>query len=223
RRVRAKNCILACYSVMIPYLCREMPEAQRNALAFAVKVPLIYTSVLLRNWTSFKALGISGAGCPGGYYDGLHLDMPVSVGGYRCTQNPEQAIVVNLSKVPCRPGLEPRDQHRAGRQELLDTPFEEIERKTRDLMARVLGPGGFDPGRDIRAITANRWPHGYAYQYSGLYDSFWMEGRETPCQVARKPFGRIAIANSDADAYAYTDCAIDMGHRAADEVLAREG
>lgn len=221
RRVRAKNCILACYSVMIPYLCREMPEEQRTALSFAVKVPLVYTSVLVRNWTAFKALGITGAACPGGYYDALHLDMPVSVGGYQCSQKPEDAIVVNLSKVPCHPGLAPRDQHRAGRQELLDTPFEDMERKTRDQMARVLGPGGFDPARDIRAITVNRWPHGYAYQYSGMYDPFWMDGTESPCQVARKPFGRIAIANSDADAYAYTDCAIDQGHRAAGEVLSR--
>jgi hypothetical protein len=29
--------------------------------------------------------------------------------------------------------------------------------------------------------------------------------------VGRKPFGRLAIANADADAYAYTDCATDQG------------
>jgi spermidine dehydrogenase len=37
--------------------------------------------------------------------------------------------------------------------------------------------------------------------------------------AARKPFGRIAIANSDAAAYAYTDAAIDQAHRAVREVL----
>jgi spermidine dehydrogenase len=40
-----------------------------------------------------------------------------------------------------------------------------------------------------------------------------------PCVAARRPFGRIAIANSDAAAYAYTDAAIDHAYRAVREVL----
>src|SRR6202043_4221808 len=72
----------------------------------------------------------------------------------------------------------------------------------------------FDPARDISAITVNRWPHGYAYEYNSLWDKFWLEGTEAPCEVARKPFGRLAIANADAGAYAYTDSAIDHAYRA---------
>ena len=87
-------------------------------------------------------------------------------------------------------------------------------------MARTLGEGGFDPARDIAAITVNRWPHGYAYQYNSLWDKFWLDGDPGPCVTARQPYGRIAIANSDSGAYAYTDCAIDHGHRAAHEALA---
>ena len=60
---------------------------------------------------------------------------------------------------------------------------------------------------------------GYAYQYNSLFDDFWFEGRETPCEVARRPFGRIAIANADAGAYSYTDAAIDHAHRAVQELL----
>jgi spermidine dehydrogenase len=37
--------------------------------------------------------------------------------------------------------------------------------------------------------------------------------------VARQPFGRIAIANADAGAYAYTDGAIDHAYRATADVL----
>ena len=48
-----------------------------------------------------------------------------------------------------------------------------------------------------------------------------LEGGEEPCAIARKTFGRIAIANSDASAYAYTDAAIDQGHRAVEELTAR--
>jgi spermidine dehydrogenase len=221
RKVRARSCVMACWSAVVPHLCPEMPEVQRDALAFAVKVPLLYTSVFVRNWKAWKALGIRSASCPGGYYHSVRLDVPVNVGGFSCSKDPEGPIVVNLSKAACDPGHAARDQHRAGRQELLDTTFEDLERKTRDQMARVVGPGGFDPARDILAITVNRWPHGYSYQYNALFDPFWVDGTEPPCQRARKPFGRIFIANSDADAYAYTDCAIDQAHRAVGEALGR--
>jgi spermidine dehydrogenase len=52
-----------------------------------------------------------------------------------------------------------------------------------------------------------------------LSDPFWLEGGEPPCVVARQRFGRIAIANADAAAYAYTDAAIDQAHRAVHEIL----
>ena len=38
-------------------------------------------------------------------------------------------------------------------------------------------------------------------KYNSLYDPIWNEG-EAPHIKARQPFGRIAIANSDAAAYA---------------------
>ena len=96
--------------------------------------------------------------------------------------------------------------------------FETFERKIRDQLVRVLGAGGFDAARDIDAITVNRWPHGYAYEYNPLWDPEWPEGQR-PCDIARKPFGRITIANSDAAAAAYTDAAIDEAYRAVSELL----
>jgi spermidine dehydrogenase len=219
RSVRAKSCIMACWSTVVPHLCRDMPEKQREALAFAVKVPLVYTSVLVRNWKPWKSLGIRSVTCPGSYWSSVRLDVPVNVGGFHCSTDPEQPIVVKLTRVPCSPGLKARDQHRAGRAELLDTDFGDMERAIRDQMTRVLGGGGFDAARDVRAITVNRWPHGYAYQYNALFDPFWLDGTETPCARARRPHGRIFIANSDADAYAYTDSAIDQAHRAVGEAL----
>jgi spermidine dehydrogenase len=148
----------------------------------------------------------------------MNLDLPVSIGGYECSQKPEEPIVIHMMKTPCKPGRSAREQHLLGRVELFTTTFETMERNIREQLARVLGPGGFDPANDITAITVNRWPHGYAYEYSSLWDKFWLEGGETPCEVARKPFGRIAIANADAGAYAYTDCAIDHAHRAVGEI-----
>jgi spermidine dehydrogenase len=216
--VRAANCILACWHVVIPFICEELPDKQKEALSSAQKVPLLYTNVALRNWTSFQKVGANSIYAPGCYHTGVNLDLPVSMGDYHCSQKPEDPVVVHMMKTPCKPGLPARQQHSKGRSELFNTTFETIEREIREQLARTLGAGGFDPGRDIAAITVNRWPHGYAYEYNSLFDKFWLEGGEIPCEVARKPFGRLAIANADADAYAYTDCAIDQAYRAVQEI-----
>lgn len=216
--VRAKNAILACWHVVIPYICDELPDKQKEALASAQKVPLLYTNVFLRNWTSFQKVGTNSVYAPGMYHTGMNLDLPVSIGGYECVRKPEEPIVVHMMKAACHPGLPARQQHTFGRIELYTTTFETMERNIREQLARTLGPGGFDPARDIAGITVNRWPHGYAYEYNSLFDTFWLEGGETPCEVARKPHGRIAIANSDAGAYAYTDEAINQAYRAVGEL-----
>jgi len=216
--VRAANCILACWHVVIPYICEELPDKQKEALSSAQKVPLLYTNVALRNWTSFQKGGANSIYAPGCYHTGINLDLPVSIGDYHCSQKPEEPVVVHMMKTPCQPGLPARQQHSKGRAELFNTKFETIEREIREQLARTVGPGGFDPARDIKAITVNRWPHGYAYEYNSLFDKFWLEGGEIPCEMARKPFGKLAIANADADAYAYTDCAIDQAYRAVQEI-----
>jgi spermidine dehydrogenase len=216
--VRAPYTVLACWNMVIPYICAELPENQKQALHSAAKVPLLYTNVALRNWAAFQKLKAMAVYAPGCYHTYFRLDMPVSIGGYHAPTSPDQPVVIHMLRTPCRPGLPARDQHRLGRVELFTTDFETIERKIRDQLARTLGPGGFDPARDIAAITVNRWPHGYAYEYNSLFDKFWLEGGELPCDVARKPFGRIAIANADAGAYAYTDGAIDQAWRAVQEI-----
>ena len=216
--VKAGHAILACWNMVIPYLCEELPDLQKEALASAAKVPLLYTNVALKNWTAFQKIGANSIYAPSAYHPYLNLDLPVSIGGYECAKKPDEPIVLHMVRTPCRPGKPARDQHRLGRMELFNTTFETLERKIREQLARMLVPGGFDPARDIAAITVNRWPHGYAYEYSSLWDKFWLEGGTLPCEVARKPFGRLAIANSDAGAYAYTDEAINQAWRAVEEI-----
>jgi spermidine dehydrogenase len=216
--VRAAHCILACWHRVIPYFNDELPAAQVAALRSAEKVPIVYTNVALRNWESFVRLQTESISAPGCYFTELGLDHRVSIGGYRCTKRPDQPIVLTMERYACSPGLPARAQHEAGRADLYQTSFETFERNIREQTARCVGTGGFDPARDIAAITVNRWPHGYAYQYNSLWDPFWLEGGPLPCVEARKPFGRIAIANADADAYAYTDCAINQAYRAVNDL-----
>lgn len=217
-KAKANKVVLACWHQMIPFICKELPEKQREALASAQKVPLLYTNVAIRNWESFKKLDAESVYAPGCYHTSMNLDLPVSIGGYQCAQKPEEPIVVHMMKAACQPGLPARDQHRMGRIELYTTTFETMERNIREQLVRTVGAGGFDPARDIRAITVNRWPHGYAYEYNSLWDPFWLHGGVTPCEIARTPYGRIAIANADAGAYAYTDEAINQAWRAVGEL-----
>ncbi|PYU80896.1 MAG: hypothetical protein DMG50_18275 [Acidobacteria bacterium] len=219
--VQGNNCVLACYNGMIPYLCPELPEKQKEALSYLVKAPLVYTHVALRNWTSFAKLNVRHIVAPGAYHTIAALDFPVSLGEYKFPSKAEEPMVLFLLRTPCKPGLPARDQHRAGRAELLQTPFSQFERNIRDQLARMLGGAGFDPARDIDGITVNRWAHGYAYEsrpYNALFDPQWKEG-EQPWVLGRKRFGKIAIANSDAGASAETDAAIDQAWRAVGELL----
>ena len=219
-RVRANACVLAGWNMMIPYICSELPQAQKEALSQLVKVPLVYTSVAISNWRAFKTLGVRKVFCPGGYFSSVQLNWPMDLGAYRSVRSPDEPILLFLVRTPCLPGLPCRDQHRAGRGELLTTSFAVFERNIRDQLGRMLSGAGFDPARDITGITVNRWPHGYAYEYNPLFDDFDVPADQRPHIIGRKAIGRIAIANSDSGAAAYTDSAIDQARRAVDEILA---
>jgi spermidine dehydrogenase len=221
-RVRARSCVLAGYNAMIPHLCPELPKRQREALALAVKIPIIYSTVLLRNWRAWKELGIAAVTAPGSYHANAMLDFPVSLGGYEFSASPDDPVVVHLERFGKLTGaaMTPREQFRAERYRMLGTPFSQIEREIRTQLTGTLASGGFDPARDIEAITVNRWPHGYTYSYNSLFDSGHAED-ELPHVIGRARFGRIAVANSDAGAQAMLDTAIDQAHRAVEELTER--
>jgi spermidine dehydrogenase len=223
RRVRAGNVVLACWHAVIPHLCPELPDEQRVALADAVKVPLVYTNVLVRQWQAFHQLKASAIHCPGSYHTTVNLARMVHVGQHRSPVDPTEPMVLHLMRTPCSPGLPARQQHKMGRVELLSTTAAQIEKATIDQLDRILGPGGFDSRRDLLGLTINRWSHGYPYQYSSLWDPFWIDGGPLPCERARRPFGRITIANADAAAYSYADAAFDQAHRAIRELIERRG
>lgn len=209
--------VLACYNMVVPYLCPELPDTQKAALQSLVKLPFVYTSVLLRSWNAFRELGLAIAHCPGSWHRLAMLDFPVSLGDYRFSADPDDPIVLHMSRAMTNPGMPPREQSRAGRFQLLDTSFETIEREIRTHLGGMLGAGGFDPGRDIEAIAVNRWPHGYAFEPSPLFDPAYGPG-EAPHEIGRQRFGRITIANSDAGASAYLSAAIDQAWRAVGEL-----
>jgi spermidine dehydrogenase len=217
-KVRAKSCVLACWNMVIPYLCPELPPAQKEALHSLVKAPLVYTSVAIRNWKAFEKLGISVVYAPGSYHTYFQLNEKVDIGTYHSPSSPDQPTVIRMLRTPCKPGLTQFEQNKAGCAELLATSFATFEHNIREQLARTLGPGGFDPVHDIEAITVNRWPHGYAPEYNPLYDPE-LPPDQAPNVIGRAPFGRIFIANSDSGRAAYTSSAIDQADRAIRELL----
>ena len=217
-RLRAKDCVMANWNMFIPYLVPDLPEAQKVALHELVKTPLIYTSVALRNWRAFKKLGVTRVMSPGCYFSNFNLCYPYNLGAYKTPHTPDEPMVIRMLRTPDSPGLPEYDQNRAGRMEILQTPFSAFEKNVREQLDRILGPAGFDAAKDIAGIMVNRWPHGYAPEYNALWDKDY-DVDHTPNLVARRKFGRIAIANSDSGMGAYTDVAIDQAHRAVGELV----
>ena len=218
-RVAAKHAVLACFHMMIPYLAPDLPMAQREALARNVKTPLVYTNVVVNNWQPWVALKVSDIASPTGFFSHVALDFPVDLGGYRHPRDPAEPIVLHLVHVPGAPnsGLDARAQFHIGQAKLLAMTFADFEMRIRDQLDRMLGPGGFASTRDIAAITVNRWPHGYGYVGNSLFDPDDYDERVV--KLARQPFGRIAIANSDAGGDAYAHLAIAEAARAVQELV----
>jgi spermidine dehydrogenase len=215
KQVSARHSVLACYHSIIPHLCPAMSDTQKAALKYQVKVPMILTNVLLRNSQALDKLGVDAVSCPGRLHARLFLFKGLHTGGYKRSDTADEAVSLVFwgSVSPPEDAVDIRSQLRGSRQKLLELSFEDFEREVRTVLDGLLGPVGFDVAEDILAITVNRWPHGYAYEYMQLWDPEWEPG-EAPHEIARQPFGSITIANADAGASAYTHVAIDQAYRA---------
>ncbi len=221
-RVPAKQAVLACYNAIVPHLVPELPPAQKAALAQCVKRPMIVVNTLLRDGHALHKLDILGAQLPGSFLQNMFLVTGIKVGDYRPVWKPEDPCVLQSFANfggPSPDGHGIANQHRVARAQMLAMPFEDYEREVRRILNGILGSAGFDSARDILAITVNRWPHGYARDHVDLEDADW-NVEPSPTVVGRQRFGRIAIANSDAGADAYTHVAIDQAWRAVNELAA---
>lgn len=217
-RVRGKHTVLACYNMIIPYILRDLSAEQAHALAQNVKFPLVYTKVVIRNWQSFRKLGVHEIYAPNQPYSRVKLDYPVDIGGYRHPRDPNQPIGLHMVHVPTSPnmGMDARTQARVGRTKLYGMSFEQMEKAIRDQLQAMLGPVGFDHQKDILGITVNRWSHGYAYFANSLFDD--EDESEKLMNLARTKVGNVTIANSDAAWSAYAHAAIDEAWRAVGEL-----
>lgn len=222
--ITADHCVLACYNGLIPHLCPEMSDAQKEGLRYGVKTPFVYANVQLDNGRAYSKLGATFFQCPYDPFQWVSTAPTMTVGGYEPPRGPADPMVVFMMHSPLpmtapQGSVSVREQLRMGQQKIYSTPFASYEQQIRDQLQSMLGKHGFNHEKDIRAITVNRIPHGYAYPYLALDDPEWAEG-EAPHEVGRAQFGRISIANSDSEALAYMDAAFDAAWRAVAEQTA---
>lgn len=224
-RVRGKHAIMACWNGILPWICPQLPDDQRESLRYARKAPLTYVQIALRNWESIAASGYGTVHHTGGFFSDSTLDFPISVGGYRHPSDPKEPIVLtgfHSMRLDLDPKVSNRDHHVAARHWLMNMSFDEFERGTLEYLDEIYGPWGLDASRDVAAITVNRWPHGPAYYYNPLYDDPSFHFFNGPHITGRQQLGRISIANSDSEANPFLTGAIDAAARAVNEQLGSE-
>ncbi len=218
QRITADHCVLACYNNLIPHLCPELSDRQKEALSYGVRVPFVYANVLLDNGRAFSQLGVELTQCPYDAFQWVSAAPTMTSGGYEPPRGPDDPMAVFMMGSPT-PAIEEgtgRDLYRAGRHKIYATTFAQYEAEIRQQLQNMLGKHGFNHETDIRAITVNRIPHGYAYFYLGLDDPEFEEG-QAPHELGRAQFGRISIANTDSEATPLMDAAFDAAWRAVEE------
>lgn len=220
-RVSGKKAILAGFNMLIPFIFKELPEQQAEALRRNVKLPLVYTKVIVSNWESFIKAGVHDIYCPARPYSRIKLDFPVDFGGYAFPRDPAQPAGLHMVYTPVpfgQVGIDGRDLARTGRRVLLSMAFEDHEAMICEQLTEILGPYGFNAETGIMAITVNRWSHGYSWSYNSLYDD--EAASQETIGLARSKRGNVAIANSDSDWAPYVPGAVSQAFRAVSEIIA---
>ncbi|MBJ88392.1 MAG: hypothetical protein CMO98_00890 [Woeseia sp.] len=145
---------------------------------------------------------------PGNMHQAVLMDFPVSMGGYKFTESPDEPCVIQMISCPYGTfGAPPEDQFREARYRMLSLQFSDYEKEIRRHLTGMFPKELFDFDKDVASISVNRWAHGYTYAGPG-----------NSVRVGRQPFGRITVANSDSAPGADAKTAIMMGSRAVNEL-----
>jgi len=215
-RIQAKHATLACFNMAIPFIFEELNADQSHALKMNVKVPMVYTNVVLKNWHAWVKLGVHEIYGVNTFHSRIKLDYSVSMGGYATPTDPSQPIVVHMVHVPTVPtASDPRAALRQARKTFFALKFEDHEKHIKSDLTRMLGPGGFNAETDILDIHVNRWSHGYSFSANTLIETEDESNRLM--NLARQRVGNVTIANSDAAWTAYAHAAVDEAYRAVSE------
>ncbi len=105
--VTGDHCVLACYNAAIPFICPQLPESQKEALRYGVKVPLVMTNVLVANGHAFSELGVGAVNCPDDPYVVVTTPPVTTTGGNQPPRGPDDPMVIYMLGVPSMPTAKP--------------------------------------------------------------------------------------------------------------------
>ena len=191
---------------MIPHIVNNLPQDQYQELMKLTKIPLQYSTIGLRNWSAIKEAGIGMAMSPGNMHQAVNMDFPTSMGGYEYTNSPNDPCILHMrcclqGDTHGAPAIQ---QFKEARYRMLGKKFSDYEAEIREHLTGMLPKNYFNFDRDVASITVNRWAHGYSY------------GKVS--EIGIRPFGKIAIANSDASGSSLMNRAIEEAWRAVKEL-----
>jgi spermidine dehydrogenase len=211
-RTRARSVIMAGGGYVTQHVVRNLPAEKFEAYGKFKYVPVLWVNVALNN---SRALDESGINFLSTYHDGFGVMLAFYEKGSvaRGELDPNRPNVIGIGVPKFYLGMSAKGQSLNGRLEMRETSFREYERKVRLELARLLGPWGFDPRRDIEAMSISRWGHhGYIFPYPGFFTDGAVE-------TAKRPFGRIAFAHTDLERFSHMMGAIGQGYRSVQDAL----
>jgi spermidine dehydrogenase len=137
---------------LVPHLCPEMSEKQKEGLSYSVKIPFVYANVVLQNGRAFSKLGVAFTQCPYDPFQWVSAALTMTTGGYEPPRNPEDPMAVLMMSTPT-PATEEegsaRDLFRMGRHKIYSTTFEKYEKDIRAQLQALLGKHGFNHETNI--------------------------------------------------------------------------
>lgn len=213
RHIQARHVVMAGWSAVHAHVVKGLPKPQQDAMRANIKMPMVYTQVVLRRWHALQKSGVAVAYAPNSPFQFSQMDFPVSMGRYGPPQQPEQPACLLMIRCPgplLEPGT-PADIFRAGRAELLSRDFAHYEQAVMNQLQGMYGAFGLDAQRDVVAITVNRWGHGF------IWDEASHQGQAAHLAASRR-LGNITMAGADSTGRAYLDAAIDAAWRAVNEL-----
>lgn len=210
----ARAVVMAGGAFMARHLIPDLSPGKHDALRRLVHVPIVWINVLLANARAYDRADPPFLTITAGTRATMMMAFEKrSESGWTGERSSERPVLLGLSLPFNVPGRPVREQASSGRAALLDTPFAAFEEWVRSDLDAVLGPYGFDAGRDIAAVSVCRWGHGYSFPDPGLLSGDVL-------QRAAQPEGRIVFANTDLDGFSHISGALGHGCRAATEALA---
>jgi spermidine dehydrogenase len=218
-RVKTRAVIAAGGSWTTRHVVKDLPPTHQAAYAQFHRAPCLVASVAVRHWRFLHDRGIHECRWFEGIGSYLAVRKVATFGEVAPTISPDTPVVLTLKILFSHPGEPLAAQVMRGRAELLSTPYREYERRIREQLAAMFGPG-FDAARDMAGLVLNRWGHAYLSAQPGFF--FGKDGQPAPGEVLRAhPVGGVAFANSDLAGIMDHRASILEADRAVRQVLER--